>query len=485
MKPSSVLSCLAAAALLLCAGLAARRAAAAYAVTAVAPGTSVTSGYEEESFYAVWRAARGETVYLDPLERPFASAYFNWAFYRAYGLALRPWVPLADGTAVPRFGRLVTAAGALAGATVLALALARILPGRRWLVAALAAFAFAGPLVGWWAHTVRPDVWALAAESAALAGGLCWLRTRPTLAFAVAAAGFYTAWAFKPTYFLGLGAFVLFLLAERRFRFAAGLLGVLAAAVAVTLALGGPGYRLVLFGTAVTNRFFIGPGLAHLPGAVLKLAPLLLLALPGLLRPPAPGGNPLAADALRLARLGLPVLALFAFAGSCKLGAATNYYFSLVPLLALAAAASLAVRPLPRLAPAAFAGMCALQLGLFAGAAGRIDLRPQAEQLARRWQVFRALPEPRFSSDLRLNLPWLNPRTPPAMPAFNYPLDRAAGKRFAAGGIGGLISSGHFAGLLLEPGPNGAYDGASLAGFAASGRAEGLVAFVRRAEPPP
>lgn len=481
MRLPSALSCLAAAALLLSAGLFLQRAAAAYAAAAVAPGTSVTSGYEEESFFAVWRAVRGEPVYLDPLQRPFASAYFNWAFYGSYSLAMRPWAPLADGAVIPRFGRLVTAAGAVAGAAVLAALLGRLLPGRRGLASALAVFAFAGPLVGWWAHTVRPDVWALAAETAALAGGLYWFRSRPLLALACAAGGFYTAWAFKPTYFLGLGAFLLFLLVQRRFRFAAGLLGILAAAVALTLLAGGPGYRSVLFGTAVTNRFYLASGLDQFPVAMLKLAPLLLLAAPGLVRPPPAGANFLAGDALRLARVGLLPAAGLAFAGSCKMGATTNYYFSLIPLLTLAAAGTFAIRPRPGLGLAALAGICALQIGLLAGVAGRIDLGPQATQLARRWSQFRELPEPRFSSDLRLNLPWLNPRSTPAVLAFNYSLDRAAGKTFADGGVGGLIASGYFAGLLLETKAGAVYDGTSLAGFRRAGEVEGHTVFLRTA----
>ena len=36
------------------------------------------------------------------------------------------------------------------------------------LAAAIAALTFLGPLVGWWAHTVRPDVWACALETSGL-----------------------------------------------------------------------------------------------------------------------------------------------------------------------------------------------------------------------------------------------------------------------------------------------------------------------------
>ena len=45
-----------------------------------------TSGYEEESLYALWKYLyRPQEVYSDFHNMPFAASYFNWLFYSAYG----------------------------------------------------------------------------------------------------------------------------------------------------------------------------------------------------------------------------------------------------------------------------------------------------------------------------------------------------------------------------------------------------------------
>ena len=122
-----------------------------------------------------------------------------------------------------RVGRLLTAAGTLAGAWILFAALRRI-SRQAAFAAAVATFVFFGPLVGWWAHTVRPDAWALAFEAAGAGAILIWRRGRPGLALIASLAFFYAAWSCKQTFFVCLASTVLFLAARAQWRLAAGLL---------------------------------------------------------------------------------------------------------------------------------------------------------------------------------------------------------------------------------------------------------------------
>ncbi|NJK92613.1 MAG: hypothetical protein HC904_12775, partial [Blastochloris sp.] len=45
------------------------------------PGTSTTSGCEEESWLALWHILQGAPAYADPSQAPFRASYFNWFFY--------------------------------------------------------------------------------------------------------------------------------------------------------------------------------------------------------------------------------------------------------------------------------------------------------------------------------------------------------------------------------------------------------------------
>ncbi len=50
----------------------------------------VTSGFEEESLYAMWKYLHGLPIYNDPHQIPFSASYFNWLFYGVYGSIILP-----------------------------------------------------------------------------------------------------------------------------------------------------------------------------------------------------------------------------------------------------------------------------------------------------------------------------------------------------------------------------------------------------------
>ena len=89
-----------------------RRGHAAIEAAAEPPGVAITSGYEAESFFALWRAVHGQPVYADVTRMPYASAYFNWFFYAGYAVPVGAAVKLGgDAAIIPLMGRLTTAAG--------------------------------------------------------------------------------------------------------------------------------------------------------------------------------------------------------------------------------------------------------------------------------------------------------------------------------------------------------------------------------------
>jgi hypothetical protein len=189
----------------------------------------------------------------------------------------------------------------------------------------------------------------------------------------------------------------------------------------------------------------------------------------------------LAHDALLLSTIGLPIVIVAFSVAASKIGASQNYFFTVALLLTVGTV--LGVWPLQRtrIAPVlACALTLILQGGLLAGAWGTLSLRANADQLTARWAEFRQLPEPRFSHDLRLNLPWLNPQSPPLVLAFDYPRNRAEGRRFAGDGLGGMIARGELAALFLPAEVHDRYDGATLNNYVRGETVAGLTAYRRR-----
>lgn len=485
LLPGLVLVCFA-----LIAALAVCRFAAIHESAGIAPGTAQNTGCEEESFFAVWRAARGQEIYADTLKLPFASAYFNWLFYRSYGAAVKPVIDRQGDASLPFAGRLVTLSGALLGSGVLAWLFTRILRGQplaiRGLGVALALCVYFGTLPGWWAFSVRPDLWALALEGCAVAVFLTFYRTRPTLATLAATVVFYAAWSFKQNFVGALGAMLIFLLLQRDWRRAALTSAVSVALWASTFYLLGPRY-LESIRSSTHADFFLEQGFGLAKHAAFKLLPLLIatpLVISALRARRKEAAAPtLPSDALLLGAVGTVLCLALAFPSSCKGGAASNYYFAPLLMLSLVVCAALATsRALAW--PAAIAGVLALTLAApFTGRFGTLTLRPNALELAQRWQVFQTQPEPRFSYDVRLMVPWLAPKSPPIVLAFNYDWDRLHGRVFESGGIGGLLDKGYFDSTLLPVG-RVPWDGSDLSRYTPVQQVGDMMLYRRKDIPP-
>jgi hypothetical protein len=359
------------------------------------------------------------------------------------------------------------------------------MPDRPAIAVALASFGFFGPLVGLWAHTIRPDTWAIALETSAVAVLLVHYRNHAIASALFGAALFYGAWACKQTYVLGLVATCAFLIVRRQWRCAAVLVLASMLLWGVTFASAGPGYRAAFRTLATTSVFLPAVGLENVRDMFQKTAPLWFLVLTSWV----PGRR--TREALTLARSDLRLLALLglavafplAFVGSCKIGATSNYYFSAT--IMLAALAAVVIRLGSRCAFAGFLMAIALQLLIACGIVGDGKLKLQADDLASTWSVWSRAPEPRFATLTAFNLPWLNRDSPPLVIAFNYGLDRANGRKFESDGIGGLIQSGYFRSLLLPTANQGIYDGANALALYSPAQTVGrFTLFERRSDRP-
>ena len=71
------------------------------------------------------------------------------------------------------------------------------------------------------------------------------------------------------------------------------------------------------------------------------------------------------------------------------------------------------------------------------------------------------------------------------MLAFDYPRNRAEGRRFAGGGVGGMISRGELAALLLPAEVHDCYDGADLKNYTRGETVADLTVYRRKTEATP
>lgn len=423
----------------------------------------LTTGSEEESFYAAWKYVHGLPVYVDFHKAPFAASYFNWAFYVVYGSVTK----LALGVLglndewIPTVGRIVTLTGCAAGFFA-ACAIARHLAKTRkisLLQTSLLLLFFAGYLMGFWAITVRPDVWALTLELAGFYFFLRYLDNNKRTAFLAAVLFFYLAWSFKQN-FVGLfGGCVLYLLAQKKIASAAQFFCAFAMLVALTCFAGSDDYRYLLFKSQLRMKLVPSVGWYNLRLAVLKSLPVVLFAaglgvlalwqkpLKGL-KQKVQGDKP-----LQLLLLCFGVSFPLFFFMAMKEGASDNYFFTpfvvLVLLLIYASARLRTVKAFQQVAHWVFVPACLLSVGegglIMAGKFGQIDRRPSAKQYETAKRLMDTLPKPiLFGKDNIANLPWINKSPQNFILATTYYYKDAYGDTFEYGGIEGLMQSGYF-----------------------------------------
>jgi hypothetical protein len=448
------------------------------AVSFTTPLQHVTSGFEQESLLAIWEAMHGGSVYVDRLEIPYSWAVYNWLYYVVYAAFAEGVIgalKLSDSW-LPTVTRVMTAIGAVAVALgsyqAFTLASGSSHADARTRNGAAAVFVAVGPLVGYWAITTRPDIWALALEIWAIVV-FCRLHgTRPVaavLAFCVVA---YCAWAFKQTVVTGIGAVGMLLLVRRRWRELALLVVVMPSTWAATLLLGTENY----FATMLLAGYRPDASLAHAVQIFFKTLPKALPCVFGItalalivFKDSGRARRLLADDRFVLAAAGLGIGTVLASVPSMQHGAAENYYFAPVFFALLALIRSLQVCEAAetlRLGLAFGWGAQSLAVGaVLAGFIGTVAVPDFHPLLMRQKACLNTLPRPLFVDNIYLSLPWMTPGNPHFVLFYGYQTDRANGIKHTRGGIGGLISEGYFAALALRDEPDGKFDGAALDGY--------------------
>ncbi|MDP7667222.1 MAG: hypothetical protein QF738_04075 [Rhodospirillales bacterium] len=443
----------------------------------------ITSGWEQESLFAIWKSLQGLAVYADPYEIPFAASVYNWLFYQSFagvtGSALG-LLTLEDAW-IPTIARLFTLAGAVAGSAICYRSFVAVVGSAdrplKALSAAFAVFVFFGPLIGFWAITARPDVWALALEILGVLLFWRFHRSRSVPALLAAALALYAAWAFKQANVLIAVSIALFLLTRRDWKGFGLFAAALGAGWGLTLAAGPPDYAAALL-EATRKGFSLAQMTRNLANFSVKSVPS-LAAFAGLL------GALLVSPRLKqafheddrwaFAVVGVGATAVLTVAASAKIGASEVYYLPLSYLLALGvlvgtailraeAAGTQRTRVLPAvLWTSAFgwgANLAAVAT-VFLGFQGVLSVTPQHARNLEVRRCVEALPKPVFVDNLYLSLPWMNVGGPHFVVSYNYETDRRADFAFERGGIGGMIEHGDFAALVLRRG-DATFDGGRL-----------------------
>ncbi len=465
---------------ILCLSLSIHRGHQAWNAAHTPPGVVVTSGSEEEGLFSIWKVVHHKNLYESAYEIPYASAYFNWLFYRGYGIVTAPFVHNFGDAYILASGRLFTFLGVSLASLALFFFARRLRANEaastQYAIGAFSILVFMGPLTGWWIHTIRPDIWALTAECLGILYFLLTYRKKRGIAILSAGICFYLAWAFKHSYVQGLGAVVIFLLAERQWRWTFTLLAGISSAWILTILIGGAEYRSWLIEDVGNSQYALDHGLNNLWSAFIKMAPLLIVfgvAIPFGIK------NSLSSDTRRLVFYSLPLIFAFAFLTSSKIGAADYYYFTTSLIVALGALTI----DLRKITALFWIPACVLSVTFSVILLSRPSPL-QIESLQKRWSVWETTEEPRFSEDTRLNLPWLNPDSPPFVLAYHYYSDRNDGLEFEGNGIGGLIAQGYFSSLFLFGKPKDHFDGAALSDYIPITTIEGMTLYRKITDAP-
>ncbi|TAN60351.1 MAG: hypothetical protein EPN20_13790, partial [Magnetospirillum sp.] len=153
------------------------------AISLARPLLVVTSGAEEEGMMGILRAMDG-AAYVDPFLSPFNATYYNWLFFYGYAAvigAIKGGLGLGVDW-IPTIGRFLGMASVAVCWIMSALAIRRLAPScgpaARRHNRLLAAWLAIGPLTGWWAISINPELWATAMSEASVAAMLVWYERR-------------------------------------------------------------------------------------------------------------------------------------------------------------------------------------------------------------------------------------------------------------------------------------------------------------------
>lgn len=440
---------------------------------------------EHASLFAIWKSINGLSVYGAPEQSPYAMAFFNVLFYKAYALWAAFWLSalsLPDAW-LPTVCRVLTLLGSLTGWLAMTLTLHsvqnKISAGKVSLLPLFPAFAasvlFIGPMTGFWSLTVRPDVWAVVFEIIAVAFFLRYYATRKQSAVLLAFVFLMITWLVKQPSVSVAGGIGLFLLFERQWRLLVIYSTLFIIAWALVLYFGTDAFR----GSILLSRIHLDYSVTHAAKVWLNglskttplFIPLAAIFITMLMSP---------AFRTRFMDSWVCRFFLIAFSASVvvvsilclQIGSEENYLFPSVFLAAGLLVAGYAA--LPRQSAAmtvinpVLIGAAAIQT-LLCGLvlSGNVSTVDSIRKFYPNWiqttACINKLPKPLFVGDKYLSLPWMTDSAEPFVLSFTYERARAQDLKLEKGGIGGRINSGEFSTLVIPNGDrNVDYDGADL-----------------------
>jgi hypothetical protein len=449
-----------------------------------------TSGWEQEGLLAMWSYLNDQPIYVSRFDIPYRWAIYNWLFYAGFATIVNTVIQalsLSD-LWLPTVARLITVValpvgiiGAMRGYALFAG------PARgqmKWLYLASAVLLIAGPLMGFWGMTARPDPWAMVLEIWGIVFFWSLYRSQPLRAVLIFCLFAYLAWALKQSNIGALGGVGLFLLLKRDWRGLAILASVMAGAVGGTLVLGSKAYLTSITLSEYKSVWTISHSIDVITKFGLKTAPFIFgaaMVVGAVALRPDWKRQAFADDGFLLIASGALSTLSIAVLASFQPGSADHYFFLASFFLSLMALWGVRqAREIPMFNNW-FTRVWSVGWGLQAiaiaavlfGFRGVLSVEPTHQNLVEAKRCADQLPRPLYASDMNLSLPWMTPGTPSFVLAFGYAQDRAAGRKFERGGVGGLIEEGYFNALILPPQLRDRYDGGSLAQYRLTDRSCG------------
>lgn len=432
-----------------------------------------TSGWEEDSLYAMWKYVTGRKIYSDRHIIPYALSVFNWLFYQSYGFFIKTFVLLFSlSTAwIPTVGRFFTLVGSLTGVFVCYASFVNVLRIKdsvlKMMAVSFSLMVFLGPLVGFWAFTVRPDVWSFVFEVTGIFLFWRYYSVYKIKAVFLSAIVLYCSWAFKQSYIYTTVATSLFLLMRRDFKVLFIFLLLIIIFYSTTFLLGDKDY---------INSFFCHEGRGfslslvkeNLLKAVFKSFPSTVTSVSSFVFLLLTKG--LKKEVIKEDRFLFSIVLVFtttiiSIPASGVNGAADNYYFMelyAVTLFAITLLNKISDDELINDKTAGklkiFAGLMifgwvmhiAAIMSVFMGHQGVLSVYPQHVDMVKKQKSIGKFPKPLFVRHMYLSLPWMNPSEPYIFTNWFLEEKRSSGASFYNDGIGEIIKKGYYRTLLFS-----------------------------------
>jgi len=466
-----------------------------------------TSGYEEESLYAMWKYLKGLKIYADRHSIPYAQSFFNWLFYQSYGFFISTFISLFSLSLgwIPTIGRFLTLVGALIGVFVCYSSFVKVSCIKdsvlKMLVISFSLTVFLGPLVGFWVFTVRPDIWGFVCEVTGVFLFWRYYSVNNIKAIIFASLALYCSWAFKHSYIYTVTAISLFLLLRKEFKVIGIFLLLMITFYSITFLLGDENYFNSFF--CHTTRGFsfcsikeniLKTALKSFPAIVTLISSFVFVFLT----------KELKREIIKEDRFLFPILLLFvttilSILGSGVIGAADNYCFMEIYTLSLVAVTLLnkiydgrviyneknknKLKIFVCLMIFGWGIHLAAMIPIFLGYKGVLSVYPQHVDFMKKQKCIERFPKPLFVDNMYLSLPWMNPSEPYIFGNALYMISAEADDLYDFDGFGRLIKEGHYKTLFLNEKLK-TFFGADLSGYKIlPEKCEGFYVYIKNDQP--